>query len=305
MGSMSLIEEFEKYLKIEKNLSKSSITSYKTDLKQFVKWLDSEGYDVLKLTLLDVKLYLFYLNKKNLEKISISRKLSSIKSFYFFLEQEHAIEKHPFPHLKAPKKNAHLPRVLTKLEMKKFLDILNNQNDIFTIRDKAIFELLYGSGLRVSELVSLDYDSYESFDFLRITGKGNKERLVPCSETFKKSVNRYLVESRPILLKDGNEKALFVNHLGMRLTRRGIIYLIDKYAKAGAIDFGVSPHTFRHSFATHLLDNGADLRLIQEFLGHESLSTTEIYTSVSVKVMKEVYDKSHPRAKVKKEDINE
>lgn len=305
MTDMALIEEFEKYLKIEKNLADSSVSSYKTDLKQFIEWLDREGNDVLQLALLDIKLYLFYLNEKNLKKISVSRKLSAIKSFYFFLEQENLIKKHPFPYLKAPKKNTYLPKVFTKLEMEKFLDILGNQNDIFSIRDKAIFELLYGSGLRVSELVSLNYNPYESFTFLRIIGKGNKERLVPCSEAFKKSVNRYLLESRPILLKGKIDKALFINHLGMRLTRRGIIYLLDKYAKAGSVDFGVSPHTFRHSFATHLLDNGADLRLIQEFLGHESLSTTEIYTSVSMKAMKEVYDKSHPRAKVKKEDINE
>lgn len=300
MTDMDLIEEFEKYLKIEKNLADSSVSSYKTDLKQFIEWLDREGNDVLQLALLDIKLYLFYLNEKNLKKISVSRKLSAIKSFYFFLEQENLIKKHPFPYLKAPKKNTYLPKVFTKLEMEKFLDILGNQNDIFSIRDKAIFELLYGSGLRVSELVSLNYNPYESFTFLRIIGKGNKERLVPCSEAFKKSVNRYLLESRPILLKGKIDKALFINHLGMRLTRRGIIYLLDKYAKAGSVDFGVSPHTFRHSFATHLLDNGADLRLIQEFLGHESLSTTEIYTSVSMKAMKEVYDKSHPRAKVKK-----
>lgn len=298
LNNKNLVDEFCVYLKVERNLSENTILAYKKDLAQFCQWLAQEGLEMDKLLLADMKLYLYHLNEKKYTKSTVARKLSTIKSFYNFLVRDERIDGYAFANLKPPKKEKYLPSVIEKSKLINFLESLTQEKTYFKMRDSAIFELLYGSGLRVSEVVSLNIDDVESI-FLRVVGKGNKERIVPYSYRFKESLTIYLEKARPFLVKNNSEKALFLNNRGTRLTTRGIQYLIENYIKLGFLDEDVSPHSFRHSFATHLLDNGADLRVIQEFLGHESLSTTEIYTSVSMSKLKEVYQKAHPRAQFK------
>lgn len=298
LNNKNLVDEFCVYLKVERNLSENTILAYKKDLVQFCQWLAQEGLEMDKLLLADMKLYLYHLNEKKYTKSTVARKLSTIKSFYNFLVRDERIDGYAFANLKPPKKEKYLPSVIEKSKLINFLESLTQEKTYFKMRDSAIFELLYGSGLRVSEVVSLNIDDVESI-FLRVVGKGNKERIVPYSYRFKESLTIYLEKARPFLVKNNSEKALFLNNRGTRLTTRGIQYLIENYIKLGFLDEDVSPHSFRHSFATHLLDNGADLRVIQEFLGHESLSTTEIYTSVSMSKLKEVYQKAHPRAQFK------
>lgn len=298
LNNKNLVDEFCVYLKVERNLSENTILAYKKDLVQFCQWLAQEGLEMDKLLLADMKLYLYHLNEKKYTKSTVARKLSTIKSFYNFLVRDERIDGYAFANLKPPKKEKYLPSVIEKPKLINFLESLTQEKTYFKMRDSAIFELLYGSGLRVSEVVSLNIDDVESI-FLRVVGKGNKERIVPYSYRFKESLTIYLEKARPFLVKNNSEKALFLNNRGTRLTTRGIQYLIENYIKLGFLDEDVSPHSFRHSFATHLLDNGADLRVIQEFLGHESLSTTEIYTSVSMSKLKEVYQKAHPRAQFK------
>lgn len=298
LNNKNLVDEFCVYLKVERNLSENTILAYKKDLAQFCQWLAQEGLEMDKLLLADMKLYLYHLNEKKYTKSTVARKLSTIKSFYNFLVRDERIDGYAFANLKPPKKEKYLPSVIEKPKLINFLESLTQEKTYFKMRDSAIFELLYGSGLRVSEVVSLNIDDVESI-FLRVVGKGNKERIVPYSYRFKESLTIYLEKARPFLVKNNSEKALFLNNRGTRLTTRGIQYLIENYIKLGFLDEDVSPHSFRHSFATHLLDNGADLRVIQEFLGHESLSTTEIYTSVSMSKLKEVYQKAHPRAQFK------
>lgn len=298
LNNKNLVDEFCVYLKVERNLSENTILAYKKDLAQFYQWLAQEGLEMDKLLLADMKLYLYHLNEKKYTKSTVARKLSTIKSFYNFLVRDERIDGYAFANLKPPKKEKYLPSVIEKSKLINFLENLTQEKTYFKMRDSAIFELLYGSGLRVSEVVSLNIDDVESI-FLRVVGKGNKERIVPYSYRFKESLTIYLEKARPFLVKNNSEKALFLNNRGTRLTTRGIQYLIENYIKLGFLDEDVSPHSFRHSFATHLLDNGADLRVIQEFLGHESLSTTEIYTSVSMSKLKEVYQKAHPRAQFK------
>lgn len=298
LNNKNLVDEFCVYLKVERNLSENTILAYKKDLAQFYQWLAQEGLEMDKLLLADMKLYLYHLNEKKYTKSTVARKLSTVKSFYNFLVRDERIDGYAFVNLKPPKKEKYLPSVIEKSKLINFLESLTQEKTYFKMRDSAIFELLYGSGLRVSEVVSLNIDDVESI-FLRVVGKGNKERIVPYSYRFKESLTIYLEKARPFLVKNNSEKALFLNNRGTRLTTRGIQYLIENYIKLGFLDEDVSPHSFRHSFATHLLDNGADLRVIQEFLGHESLSTTEIYTSVSMSKLKEVYQKAHPRAQFK------
>lgn len=298
LNNKNLVDEFCVYLKVERNLSENTILAYKKDLVQFYQWLAQEGLEMDKLLLADMKLYLYHLNERKYTKSTVARKLSTIKSFYNFLVRDERIDGYAFVNLKPPKKEKYLPSVIEKPKLINFLESLTQEKTYFKMRDSAIFELLYGSGLRVSEVVSLNIDDVESI-FLRVVGKGNKERIVPYSYRFKESLTIYLEKARPFLVKNNSEKALFLNNRGTRLTTRGIQYLIENYIKLGFLDEDVSPHSFRHSFATHLLDNGADLRVIQEFLGHESLSTTEIYTSVSMSKLKEVYQKAHPRAQFK------
>lgn len=288
---------YEHVLREEKNRSQHTVHAYLRDVKEYKEWLYAENLDYDKMDSSEARTFLYFLYQRNLSKTTISRKMSSLRSFYRFLVEEKILDNNPFLALQIPKKDKVLPKVLEENDVSAFLDGLLKENTPVAKRDSFIFELLYGSGLRVSELTSLDTDHVQrNTAVLRVVGKGNKERMVPMSKASQAALEDYLISGRPQLLKSPEEKALLLNQRGKRLTRRGITYLLEQYTKKGAIHCKVSIHTFRHSFATHLLDHGADLRMIQSLLGHESLSTTQIYTRISTSQARTVYNKTHPRA---------
>lgn len=289
-------ESFLSELRLLEGLSNNTITSYRRDIDQFVNWLSAEALSICEVDRITARLYLYFLAEKKYAPSSTSRKISALRKFYTFMVKKGHIRKNPFDDLHVPKQGKRLPTVIPEDEMIAFLDRLRQLPGPLKIRDAALFEMLYGSGLRVSEITGLDVSDVTQRDFLTVCGKGNKERVVPISREARKAVHIYLTTSRPKLCKRIDEKALFLNHRGDRLSARGVQYLLDEYVHHGALNFNVSPHVFRHSFATHLLDHGADLRMIQDLLGHESLSTTQIYTTVSTTRIKQEYKKAHPRA---------
>jgi tyrosine recombinase XerC len=291
------LQEFLNWMLNEKGCAANTATAYRKDLEQFGQFLEKEQLSLEQLEYRDLRYYMASLQKdQTLKKTTLSRKTAALKTFCKFLNREGWLEHNPADLLSAPKKEKHLPSVLNEIDMTEFLDDFLSGEEPLQLRNKAIFELLYSSGLRVSELVALDVDAFQKQKgLLRIFGKGSKERIVPVGEQAQAAVQRYLEDGRPLLCKE-EERALFLNQQGGRLTSRGVEYILEQYVKKGALKYKVTPHAFRHSFATHLLDNGADLRVIQELLGHESLSTTQIYTEVSRSHLQQIYRKAHPRA---------
>jgi len=240
--------------------------------------------------------YLNNLQTKGRAVSTISRNLAAIKSFYQYLVRERYLEKDPAAHLESPKLEKKLPKILTIGEVE---ELLRQPNTFLPTghRDKAMLELLYATGIRVSELISLNISDINlDMGYIKCYGKGAKERIVPLGSIAAKCVQEYITKGRPKLVRTYEEPALFVNHHGNRLTRQGFWKIIKKYAQEASINKEITPHTLRHSFATHLLENGADLRSVQEMLGHADISTTQIYTHVTKNRLKEVYDKAHPRA---------
>lgn len=291
------LEEFLNWLQNEKGSSPHTITAYGKDLEQFGQFLQKEQLTLEQLEYRDLRYYMASLQKEQtLKKTTLSRKTAALKSFCKFLNREGWLAHNPADLLSAPKKEKHLPSVINEIDMTAFLDDFLAGEEPLQLRNKAIFELLYSSGLRVSELVGLDVAQVQKQQgMLRILGKGSKERIVPVGQQAQVAVAHYLEHGRPLLARQA-EPALFLNQQGGRLTSRGVEYILEQYIKKGALKYKVTPHAFRHSFATHLLDNGADLRVIQELLGHESLSTTQIYTEVSNSHLQQIYRKAHPRA---------
>ncbi|PKM80114.1 MAG: site-specific tyrosine recombinase XerD [Firmicutes bacterium HGW-Firmicutes-14] len=293
----SLVKEFINYLAVERGLADNTLDSYNRDLKQFLGFLEKEKVeDVQKATRNIIMSYLLFLQKRGRATATVSRHLAALKSFYHFLLRERYIEKDPTLNLESPKLEKKLPRVLTINEV----EMLLNQpkgSDPAGLRDKAMLELLYATGIRVSELISLDVSHINlEMGYIRCFGKGAKERIVPVGSYARKCVSEYLQRGRVKLIKNKSEQALFVNQHGKRLTRQGFWKIIKKYAIKAGISKEITPHTLRHSFATHLLENGADLRSVQEMLGHADITTTQIYTHLTKGRLKEVYAKSHPRA---------
>lgn len=288
-------EKFLVYLKIEKNYSPHTLTGYTADLSEFYNFLGE--LSVIKIEKDAVRRYLAHLSQNQISKRTVARRMATLRTFYKFLLREGYITKNPISSLRNPKLEKKLPMVLDEAEIDRLL--LSPEDDLSGRRDKAILETLYSSGMRVSELVRLDA---EKIDFIggvcRVVGKGNKERLCPIGSKALKAIRHYL-ELRDAK-KKRQTKALFLNHSpnqeGTRLTDRSVRRTVDKYIAQTCRRENISPHTLRHSFATHLLNRGADLRSVQELLGHENLSTTQIYTHVSTQRLKEAYDKAHPRA---------
>jgi integrase/recombinase XerC len=285
------IEKFMRYLEIEKNYSRHTILNYHLDLEDFKAFLaekDIEGVDYLVL-----RKYLALLKEKNISARSVSRRLSALRSFFKFLTREGFLKINPISIVSSPKQEKRLPVFLTEEEVKKLIEavIPKSQTDEAALRDKAILETFYSTGMRISELVSL---SMPDIDFIsgiiKVMGKGKKERIVPIGEHAIKAIRQYL-ENRP-----KQTDILFLNKNGRRITDRGVRGIVSKYIRLASLRQGVSPHTLRHSFATHLLNHGADLRSVQELLGHANLSTTQIYTHLTTERLKSVYDKAHPRA---------
>ena len=290
-------QEFLNWLQNEKGSSAQTIRAYQEDLAQFGEYLKAQRIPLEQLEYHDLRYYMASLQQKQqLKKTTLSRKTSTLKSFCKFLHREGMLEHNPADLLSTPKKEKRLPTVINEVDMTAFLDDFLAGEEPLQLRNKAIFELLYSSGLRVSELVQLDVENVQKQKgMLRILGKGSKERIVPVGEQAQFAIAYYLEHGRPLLVKE-EMQALFLNRQGKRLTTRGVEYILEQYVKQGALKYKVTPHAFRHSFATHLLDNGADLRVIQELLGHESLSTTQIYTEVSASHLQQIYRKAHPRA---------
>ncbi len=291
------VEEFIHYLAVERGLAQNTLESYGRDLQQFHVYLKNSNLELLRDSSRNIILnYLNTLQAKGRAVSTISRNLAAIKSFYQYLVRQRYLEKDPAANLESPKLEKKLPKILTVGEVE---ELLKQPNNFMPggIRDKAMLELLYATGIRVSELISLNSaDINLDMGYIKCYGRGSKERVVPLGSIAAKCVQEYITKGRPKLVRTYDELALFVNHHGNRLTRQGFWKIIKKYAQEANITKDITPHTLRHSFATHLLENGADLRSVQEMLGHADISTTQIYTHVTKNRLKEVYDKAHPRA---------
>ena len=286
------IEEFIDYLRFEKKYSENTISSYKRDLNKLNSYLKK---DFTKLTKADIQKYIQDLSK-NESSNTISRTISSLKSFYKFLEINKYTNTNPLTTIISPKTARKLPKVLSEEEVNKLLDI--NLNNDFDYRNKAMLELMYSSGLRVSELINLTVNDVDLKNSLvRIFGKGSKERIVPLNDYATEALNNYILYHRPKLFKQKENNYLFLNNHGNQMTRQGFFKTLKKIAKEKGIKSELSPHTLRHSFATHLLKYGADLRSIQELLGHSDISTTQIYTHITNEMLEKNYHEYHPHGK--------
>ena len=291
------LDEFLHHLAVERGLAENTLSSYHRDLHQFISWLTEKEIQAVELVRRNhIMAYLLGLQKKGRAPATISRQLAALKSFYHFLMQEGALQQDPTTNLDSPKLAKKLPHVMTPAEVDRLLSMPDAASPSGS-RDKAMLELLYATGLRVSELMALD-TAHINLDmgYVQCFGKGSKERIVPMGSMAAGCLNEYLEEGRKKLKKHPSEKALFINKRGSRLTRQGFWKILKKYVQNAGITREIAPHTLRHSFATHLLENGADLRSVQEMLGHADIATTQIYTHLTKSRIKEVYDKTHPRA---------
>lgn len=286
--------EYHTYLKLERSLSHNSVTAYEMDFKRLKSYMDTHQIDVVRATFDDLQAFVFDTFKEIKSAKTQARLLSSIHSFYRFLLYHHYIEQDPSELLEMPRVEKHLPEVLTLDEidaMIAHIDMSTNEGH----RNCAIIEMLYGSGLRVSELTDLRLSNiYRQEGYMRIIGKGNKQRLVPISPEANKQLEYWLTDRSKLDIKPEAQDIVFLNRYGRQLTRAMIFTIVKRLAKAADIRKTISPHTLRHSFATHLLQNGADLRIIQQLLGHESIVTTEIYTHIDIHDLREAVLKYHP-----------
>lgn len=294
-----LIEDFLIALRVEQGLSENTIKTYHNVLNQFQLALSEVGIeDIQTVKRQDIIQQLEKLNQKGRAVSTMSQYLSTLRHFFKYLILDSVIEENPVENISLPKKKQQLPQVLSIEEVDRLLEI-PDVNTTLGLRDRSLLELLYASGLRVSELVHLKMsDFHEDLGFLQTIGKGNKERIIPLGEVAKDWLQIYLKESRPKLLKENDQSQgmIYLNHHGRPLSRQGVWKKLKQYIQAAGITKEVSPHTLRHSFATHLLENGADLRVVQELLGHADISTTQIYTHIHSQHMREIYKKTFPRA---------
>jgi integrase/recombinase XerC len=302
VGVQSEIGDFLDYLTYERNVSPNTIAAYRDDLESFVGFLCNDyftlGRDQLDLGRVDhlaIRSYLAHLGRRKLARASMARHLSALRSFFKYLMREGVVEANPARTVATPKREKQLPQVMQPAEVVLLLEQADESTTLGT-RDRAWLELLYASGLRIGELVGIDIEDIElRARLVKVRGKGSKERIVPFGSKAEASLRAWLAV-RGKLVRDIEEPALFVNYRGERITQRSVRRLFDHYVRAAALRAGISPHTMRHSFATHLLTAGADLRGIQELLGHASLSTTQKYTHLNDWQLIAVYKKSHPRA---------
>jgi len=315
-----IIEKFLHYLRFERNASAGTIREYRRDIQQFQQFLTPPGEKTMPLGQVDhqiVREYVNWMYDQRLEKASIARRLSSVRTFFKFCVREKLAEKNPARLVSAPKLPKRVPQVMTATELNRFLDDLGRGGEqsrrrrrltaeseldsrILLKRDRAILELLYASGLRVSEVVGINVGHLDrQGQMVRVLGKGRKERVVPFGSKARAALEAYWPVRDELLAHarvEADYEAVFVNHRGGRLTDRSVHMLVKKYARLACVNWDLHPHSLRHAFATHLLADGADLRVIQELLGHVSLSTTQRYTQASIRQLMEVYDKTHPHA---------
>lgn len=283
------LASYAKYLSLEKNYSIHTVDNYSRDIKQFLEFTGG----AIEVGENKIREFLAFLGKKKYDKTSIIRKVIAVRNFYKFLVKTKRTSKNPFMYILTPKDDKKLPNVLTEQETAALLDAAGDEN-FLALRDKTILELLYSTGIRVHEITTLDISDVDFVnEEIKVLGKGAKERIVPTGGQAVACLRKYIKE----LKKTGADTALFINKNKGRLTTRAIEMMIKKYAIKAGIDKKVTPHTLRHSFATHLLDRGADLRSVQELLGHANLSTTQIYTHLSINKLKREYEKAHPHSK--------
>ncbi|MFB6465930.1 site-specific tyrosine recombinase XerD [Cytobacillus sp. Hz8] len=293
------LKDFIHFLIVEKGLAKNTIVSYERDLKSYLTYLKEieKIGDLNQVQRVQIVHFLGKLKEEGKSAKTLARHVASIRSFHQFLIREKVTSQDPSVHIESPQMEKSLPKVLSLKEVEILLDT-PKPIDPFGMRDKAMLELLYATGIRVSELISLNSgDVHLTMGFVRCIGKGNKERIIPVGKTALRAISEYVSHGRPKLQsKNNHDEALFLNHHGKRLTRQGFWKILKRLTKEAGINKDLSPHTLRHSFATHLLENGADLRAVQEMLGHADISTTQIYTHVTKTRLKDVYSQFHPRA---------
>jgi len=300
------LADFFNYLSIEKGLASNTISAYRLDIEKFFHYLSTNQLSLEQVTPEQLSFYVAWLRgMENTEfkigESSIARNIISIRSYFTYLAKEHKFN-NPSSNFKPPKIGKRLPKALTIDQVMSMLNIAGT--DLISSRDKALVELLYATGARVSELINLNTLDISTFDSesgstttVKLKGKGGKERVVPIGSFAVAAVNDYLVRSRPSLLKVSTQKALFLNQRGGRLSRQSAWNLVAKAAERAGLSDQVTPHSMRHSFATHLLDGGADIRVVQELLGHSSVTTTQIYTLITIDHLRESYANAHPRSK--------
>jgi integrase/recombinase XerC len=315
----SAVKQFLTYLRSVRNSSPHTIRSYENDLGQFITFLTPPGTAMpapQEVTHLMIREFVAHLHDLKLEKSSIARKLAAIRSFFKYAVREGVVVRNPARMVATPKLPKRIPSVLSAEDLNAFLDGVvsgparesergrrasaNDDSRLMVKRDRAILEMLYASGLRVSELTGLNLGDMDRKELmLRVRGKGNKERIVPYGGKAEQALEAYEPLRQEMLHKAGgrgDRQAVFLNHFGTRLTQRSVARIVKKYARLANVNWDLHPHSLRHAFATHLLADGADLRAIQELLGHSSLSTTQRYTHATIRQLLEVYDKAHPRA---------
>lgn len=292
-------DKFLRYLIVERGYSEKTREAYKEDLTNFERFLTESGEDdLLKINHLDVRVYLSYLTDERYSRNSISRKIASLRSFYQYLLKEEMIKENPFSYVHLKKKNLKLPRFFYENEMQALFDSVKGEKPL-DLRNQALLEVLYGSGIRLSEcsnlkLAEIDFDS----EVMLIHGKGNKERYAPLGSFAQDALQEYLEKGRKVLMEKYHKSHdyVFVNHHGEPITPTGIEYVLNQVIKKSSLDSSIHPHMLRHTFATHLLNNGADMRTVQELLGHANLSTTQIYAHVTKESLQKNYRSFHPRA---------
>lgn len=290
------LDEFLDQLRHERNASVHTIAGYRRDLSQFIAYLDARRVALRHADNLQIRGFMADLHERRLKKSSLARKLAAVRSFFRYAVKRGWLAQNPASVVATPKQERHVPSFLTEEEMAGFLDLPPSGKPL-DLRDKAALELLYATGIRVSELVGINLEDVHLGDRLvRVRGKGKKERIVPFGAIARERLQSYL-RARPELMGDRTgEYALFLNYKGRRITTRSVERIVDKYIRQTAVRRKISPHSLRHSFASHLLSRGADLRVIQELLGHESLATTQKYTHLDLGHLMDVYRKSHPRS---------
>lgn len=299
-------DQFLNFSRIERGLSSNSLSAYTRDLQRFEDFLVRNSIDVSDFQQTEIDDFIEVLNKANLALSSINRVLSTLRSFYGYLEREHEVH-NPMKDVESRKIPLRLPKALTVSEITQLIEASFNEDNVISLRDKAILELLYSTGARVSEIVGINLNDIsmmksESSEVrvIKLRGKGSKERIVPMGSFSVKALDDYLVRVRPNLLARNSKNksdALFLNQRGSRISRQSAWQIVVDSAKRCGLSEGISPHVFRHSFATHLLDGGADIRVVQELLGHASVTTTQIYTLITIDKIRESYSLAHPRAR--------
>ena len=295
-------EEFLNYSRIERGLSNNSISAYTRDLRRFCVFLSKRTVEIGDFQQKELDEFIIGLNEQKLAISSINRVISTLRSFYGYLEREHQFV-NPMKDVESRKIPLRLPKALTIAQITSLIEGSSSEDDLISLRNKAILELLYSTGGRVSEIVGINLsDIFESNDVrvIKLRGKGGKERVVPMGSFSIKALDDYVVRVRPSLqLKSSKSKseALFLNQRGTRISRQSAWQIVVDSARSSGLSEGISPHVFRHSFATHLLDGGADIRVVQELLGHSSVTTTQIYTLITIDKIRESYSLAHPRAR--------